>query len=185
MSEIRIASRYAKSLLELAEEKGLVEEIFKDMDLFSNVIENNREFLLVLKNPIISSDKKLAILKALFENKVNSLSMSFFSLITKKNREVYLPEVAEQFISQYNEYIGNIAATVTTTFPLTDDLRVQFKNIIRQYTGKEAHLKEYVNPNLIGGFVLKMGDRQLDESIRSKLEELKTNLIEKSYIRAF
>jgi F-type H+-transporting ATPase subunit delta len=183
MSEIRVASRYAKSLLELAQEKNILEDVYQDMELFSKTVNDNRELLLVLKNPIIHADKKLAILTALFQKRVSNITMIFFELVIKKNRERYLTEVADQFVAQYNDIKGNIPATVTTTFPLNDGLRTQFRTLIKEATGKDAHLKEEINPDIIGGFVLKMGDKQVDESIRAKIEELKANLIDKSYIK--
>ena len=91
MSEYRIASRYAKSLLELAEEKNLVEEVHRDMELFSKVCKENKAFVRVMKAPIINHAKKLGILNQLFGDKLNELSMSMFQIITRKNREKVLP----------------------------------------------------------------------------------------------
>lgn len=185
MSEIRIASRYAKSLIELSEEKGILEDVFKDMQLFSQVVQENKQFHLLLKNPIVHADKKQAIIKALFGKRFNKVTMTFFDLIIRKSREAYLLQVAEQFISQYNEKKGNISATVITSIPLSDDLRKQFRQIIKQATGKEVDLKEMVKEDIIGGFILKMGDKQVDESLKTKLEALKHQLTDKSYIKTY
>lgn len=172
MSDRRVASRYAKSLIELAEEKGILEEINRDMQLFLEVCEENRLFKLALKNPIIKNDKKLSVLKSIFEKKTNKLTILFFELISRKNRESILPEVAEEFHKQYNLLKGVVAAQVVTPFPLNDALRAEFRNLVKSRFNKEAELSESVDESLIGGFVLTVGDKQLNESLISKLREL-------------
>lgn len=173
MSDRRVASRYATSLIELAEEKGILEEVNNDMKLFLDVCDENRDFKLAIKNPIIKPDKKLSILKKVFQNKVSKLTSLFFDLVSKKNRESVLPEVAEEFHKQYNIKKGIIAATVVTPFPLDTELRTKFKKVVLEIFGKEAELTESIDESLIGGFVLTVGDKQINESLSSKLKELK------------
>ena len=132
MSEYRIASRYAKSLLDLAVERKVLEEVNKDMQLLKGVADDNRGLVLMLKSPIITHDKKLAVLTKVFKGKVNEMTMSFFTILTKKHREAYLIAVAEEFHHQYNTHKGIEEATITTTFPLTEAL----KKRIRQCGGE-------------------------------------------------
>ncbi len=87
MSEFRIASRYAKSLLGLASEQGKLEEVNKDMLLFSEVVSENRDFKLFLKNPVVAHDKKLTVLNQVFTGKVNDLTLAIFKILVKKQRE--------------------------------------------------------------------------------------------------
>ena len=173
MSEYRVASRYAKSLTTLAQEKGILDEIHQDMLSFLNICKENREFVLMLKNPIISNDKKSGILKTLFEGKVHQMTMSFFGIITQKNREMLLPLIAEEFHQQYNAIRGIRMAEVTTVFPLDESLRNEFKNLIASYTGAtKVELEEIVDEDLIGGYLLKLEGKQVDESLKGKLKEL-------------
>lgn len=183
MSDIRVASRYAKSLLELSVEKGLLEDIHKDMRLFSRTVKESREFELLMKNPVVTPSKKLSIIKRIFEGKVNNLTIQFFEIITRKSRESFLPLIASEFQNQYNAHKGIQRAEVTTTFPLTDSLRQEFLTIIRRATGKEIELKEKVDPSILGGFILKIGDRQIDDSLSSKLKELRYKMIDDSYVK--
>lgn len=185
MSDFRVASRYAKSLLDLAEEKGVLEEVHQDMLLFASTLEESRDFFNMLKNPIIKHDKKLKILKAIFSGKVHPMTISIFEIISRKNRESFLPGIATEFHHQYNIFKKVEEARVTTTFPLTDDIRLQFKQIVKQITGKSVELKEEVNPELIGGFILKIGDRQIDDSISSQLKELKLEFSQNPFIKEF
>src|SRR5688572_7171171 len=114
MADSRAASRYVKSLLGLAVERNVLDEVHQDMLLFSKVVEDNREFELLLKNPIVKHDKKRDILERLFKGKVNPLTLAIFDIITKKNREPILPAIAREFHNSYNEYKGIGKAVVTT-----------------------------------------------------------------------
>lgn len=185
MSDLRAAYRYAKSLISLAEERGVLETVHNDMVLFSNVVDENKEFPRILKNPIINHEKKLNILRAIFKNKVHSLTLAIFEIITRKNREAILPQIARSFHHQYNVIKGIEEAKVTTTFPLDDKTRDQFKNIVRLETGKDVELKEEVNESLIGGYILKIGGSQIDESINSKLKELRLQFSRNPYIKEY
>ncbi|WP_017730360.1 ATP synthase F1 subunit delta [Nafulsella turpanensis] len=185
MSEIRVASRYAKSLIELAKEKGVLEEVHNDMQLFSQTVESNRDLYLMLKNPIMGNDKKYAVLKAIFGDKVTEMTNAFFKIVSRKNREENLPAVAKEFHARYNIEKGIVAAEVTTTFPLTDEMRKEFRAIVEKISGKKAELSEKVDKSLIGGYVLKVGDRQIDESIQSRLVDLKSKFSHNPYIKEF
>lgn len=185
MSEYRIASRYAKSLLELAVEKGKLEEVNADMKLLSELTSENRDFTLMLQSPVVRHDKKLAILNNVFKGKVDDMSLSIFTLLTKKHREGYLPQIAEEFHHLYNAEKGIQEATVTTTFALDDKTRAEFEKVVKSITNKEVELTEVVNESLIGGFVLKIGDRQIDDSVSSRLRALKVDFLKNHYQKAY
>lgn len=185
MSEYRIASRYAKSLLELAVEKDQLEEVNKDMGMLAALCQENRELTLMLKSPIVTHDKKLAILNKLFSGKVNDMSLSIFTILTKKHREAYLPQIAEEFHHLYNVHKGIEEATVTTTFPLDDKTKAEFEKVVQSISKKEVELTEVVDESLIGGFVLKIGDRQIDDSVSSRLKALRVDLSKNHYQKAF
>ncbi len=185
MSEFRIASRYAKSLLELASEQGKLEEVNKDMLLFSEVISENRDFQLFLKSPVVAHDKKLAVLSQVFTGKVNDLTLAIFRILVKKQREAYLSAIATEFHHQYNAKTGIEEATVTTTFPIDNELRNEFKAVVKKISGKEVELTEKIDENLIGGFILKVGDRQIDDSINSRLKALKLKFSQNPYVKEF
>lgn len=184
MADSRAASRYVKSLLGLAVEKNVLEDVHRDMLLFSDVVSKSRAFELLLHNPIIKHDKKLEIMKKIFQGKVHGLSMAFFEIITRKNREPILVSIAREFHNAYNEYKGIGKATVTTAVPLDPKLRGEFEELVREYSDKkQIELIEKVNTDLIGGFVLDVGHRQVDASIRSKMKALKLNFSQNPYIK--
>ena len=185
MTDVRVASRYAKSLIELAIERNALEEIYKDMQLFSETCRSNRDFLLMLKNPIINHSKKKAILYKIFEGKVNESSMAIFDIITRKNREAILPSIAEEFISQYRFHKGIDKVVVTSSVPLTPELREKLISNIKERTGNKVDLTEKVDTDLIGGFILQIGDRMMDNSVKSKLKALEYEFTDETYTRDF
>jgi len=186
MSEFRVASRYAKSLLGLAHETGVLEEVHNDMLLLSKVCTENRDFGLMLKNPIIKHDKKRSILNAVFKGKVNKVTSAILDILTRKNRESVIPAIAIEFVNQYNIFKSIEVAQITTTFPLDQALRAEFEKIVAQISDKKSvQLEEKIDKDLIGGYVLRVGDRQIDDSIASKITELKLRFSHNPFIKEF
>lgn len=176
MADSIVAYRYAKSLFDLATEKKVVNEVNNDMISFKTICEENRQFLVVLGNPIVRHHTKLAILKKTFENNVHPVTFSIFNVLTKKNRENLIYSIAEEFDKLYNQQKGIQKVTITTVSPLTKEQKLEFTKIVGDATGKQIVLEEKVNPNLIGGYILSIGDTQIDTSVRKKLNELKLSL---------
>lgn len=173
MADIKAASRYVKSLLDLAVERNVVEEVHADMQAFEKVVNENRQLLIALRSPIIKHYKKKNILEALFGDRFNALTLSFFRIITQKNREKLLPMIATEFHNAYNRYKGIGKASVVSAVPLDSDLRGEVLSLARKMTGTEkVELREEVDPELIGGFVLNAGSQQIDSSIKHQLKIL-------------
>lgn len=174
MASARAAVRYVKSLLALADEQDQTDRVHKDLLMFSRVVKENRALMLALRNPIVKEDKKSNILHAIFGKKVSPLTLSFFDIICRKGREGILPQIAETFHLAYNAAHGIGQASITTAFPLDKKLRDEVSELAKKLCGeKKVELKEEVDEDLIGGFVLDVGDRQVDTSIRSSLNKLK------------
>lgn len=184
MADARVASRYVKSLLGLAVDQNALDAVHNDMRLFTSVCDSNRQFRLMLNNPIIKHDKKRDILEALFKGKVHNLTMAIFDIITKKNREPLLPAIASEFHHAYNDYKGVGQASVTTAVPLDNNLRSEIEQIVKKLSGKKTiEMEEKIDAEMIGGFVLNVGDRQVDASIKNKLKALKVRLAHNPYIK--
>jgi len=173
MSQSIVAHRYAKSLLDLAIEKNVVDQVQKDMHTFADTCKESRALVLAFQSPIIKHGDKLAILKKLFQAQFHPVSFSIFEIITKKNRERFLPDIASAFLRLYGDFKGIQQAEVSSSTALTEAQRNQIIDLVKQYTGKEVALVEKVDEQLIGGFVLRVGDQQIDDSIRRKLNDLK------------
>lgn len=182
MSEIRIASRYAKSLIELAQERGELEQVKEDMDMFAKVLDQSRDLKLLMRNPVVKSDKKLAVINAIFKGKVNDLTLVFFEIMARKSRESVLVFIAPEFTNQYNVYKGITTASVTTAVPLSEELRNELGQRLVAQTGQRVELEEKIDPTLIGGFVLRVGDQQIDSSVKYNLNKLRNKFKDNPYI---
>lgn len=186
MADLRVASRYVKSLLSLAIEKGAVEAVHNDMTLFSKTVEQSKDFALMLHSPIIKHEVKKTILTKIFESKVNPLTMAIIAILTQKNREPLLPSIAKEFHNAYNEYKGIGKATITTSVAMDAALRAEIEKMVKKISSKDkVELIEKVDADMIGGFILNVGDRQIDTSIKNKLKALKVKFSENPYIKEF
>jgi F-type H+-transporting ATPase subunit delta len=184
MADSRVASRYVKSLLGLAVEKDVLDKVHHDMILFSKVCDENRDFALMLRNPVIKHDTKRAILEKIFKGRVNNLTLAMFDIITRKNREPLLPAIASTFHLAYNEHKEIGGATVTTAILLDSKLRSEIEQIVKKLSDKrEVEIEEKIDADMIGGFVLNVGDRQIDASIKNKLKALKLKFSQNPYIK--
>ncbi len=175
MSELTVATRYAKSIIDLAEEQKSLEEIKKDMELFSQTVRANHELQAVLANPIIGHARKIRILEAIFGSKINKMTNSFFKIMVNKSRAGILYATSTEFINQYNIIKHISRAYVTSAAPLSEGNKKTIKAELEAATGGKIELHTKVDKELIGGFVLTIGDRQVDTSISSSLRRLQND----------
>ena len=185
MADSKVARRYAKSLLGLAAERNITDKVYADMQLISSACNANRELALLMKNPIVSTDKKDAVIKAVFENKVEEITMLFLGLMTRKGRESNLMIIAQEYINSYKESIGVKVAHVTTAAPLDAETREQILALISTTKGTKIELVETVKKELIGGFVLRIGDKQVDASIIRQIRDLERSFSENPYVKEY
>ncbi|MCU0318427.1 MAG: ATP synthase F1 subunit delta [Amoebophilaceae bacterium] len=178
----KVASRYAKALLQLAVEQGILERVHTDLLGFDRVCADNKGLAATLKNPTIQHDKKLTILKVIFQDNVHSLTLNFLAMITQKCRASLLPAIVRAFLTQYNQHQGIQIAHVTTTFPLTSRLILQLQEIARRISPcRHIVLDQYIDSTLIGGYVLQVGDKRVDQSLRRNLLTLQKNCVTEGY----
>jgi F-type H+-transporting ATPase subunit delta len=182
MAGNRAAIRYAKSVVELAKEKDQLDLVYGDMQVISNAIKTNREIQLLLNSPIIKVDKKQAILNKVFAAKIGELSSKLVDLLTRKGRESLLESIADQFVVQYRKLKGQVVANVTSAVPLTDSSRIKVLELIQKAVSGDIELVEDVNPDLIGGFVVRIDDKMIDASIAKKMNDLKKEMLGSSSI---
>lgn len=186
MADSRVASRYVKSLLGLAVEQKALDAVHADMQLISQTGRASRDFLLMLKSPIVRHEKKKEVLNKLFASRVHPLTMSIIEILTRKNREPLLPAIAAEFHNAYNEYKGIGKASITSAFALDAGLRSELEAMVKKLSNKtQVELDEKVDKDLIGGFILNVGDRQIDASIKSKLKSLKNKFSENPFVKEF
>lgn len=178
----RLAQRYAKSLIDLATELHQLDEVREDMLVLQSVL-NNRDFVLMLDSPIIKSDKKNKIIKAITGGKISKTTDVFLQLLCNKNRESNLPGVVSSFLMQYNTIKGLHNAKITTASPLGEELYNSFISKIKTSSSID-HLKleTVVDENIIGGFILEMEGKLIDASILRDLNDVKKQFANNDYI---
>ena len=183
MPNVRLAGRYAKSLLDLAIEQNQLDAVHADMKYFQAVCTQSHEFVNVLRSPIIKADQKNAIILAVIKDAVNNLSLSFIVLLVKKSRESALPEIATAFIEQYNALKGIHQVSLTTAVAISDELKKTFEQKIKEETQfKTVELTTHTNEDLIGGFVLSFDNNLIDASIRRDLLDIKKQFLSNDFI---
>jgi F-type H+-transporting ATPase subunit delta len=186
MSAGRIATRYAKSLLDLSIERGKLEDVLQDIKLLNTVIAMNRDFEVMLKSPIIHSDKKEGIINAVFTDKLNRISVEFLDILIRKRREAYLPEITRAFIAQYNSHHRITPLKITTAIELDEALKSQLVEKIKQTADIEnVELKAQVDEELLGGFVIQYEDKLYDASVLRNLKLMKKEFEKNTYVKKF
>jgi F-type H+-transporting ATPase subunit delta len=173
MSEVTVAIRYAKSLIDLSQEQKALEAVNKDMEFFLHTLKANPQLAAVLANPIIYHDKKVKILDSLFGGKVNKVTISFFNIMINKGRAEILQAAAHEFINQYDVIKNIVTATVVSATPLSEANKKTIIADIEKSTKGTVKLTAKVDPSLIGGFIITVGDKQIDTSIAGSLHKLK------------
>jgi len=181
----KVSNRYARSLFLLAHEKGLDESVYNDMKLVDSVCKSNRDFLLMLRSPIIKADKKQNILKAIFGDKINTLTAEFLIILTQKRRESYIGPIANAYIDQYLANKGIRRALLLTAYPIDEEMRQVAHELVFDNYGTRIELEERVEPKLIGGYIIRVGDMQADTSLSSKLRRLRRAFSENPFIKDF
>lgn len=186
MTESRVSHRYAKSLLDLALEKGQLEQVSEDMRVVLRTIRDSHDLSVLLRSPVVKTDKKQTILKAIFGGQIGVITTEFLDVITRKRREGELEAIAEAFVTQYRKHKQILTAVITTASGLDEKLRAQVLDIVKQSAGGKAiELVEKTDQSLIGGFVLRVGDKQVDASVMRQIRNLERNFSENPYIKEF
>lgn len=174
----KIARRYSNALYGDALATKKLEKISSDAAVILEAVNNSRELELFFKSQIIDKTKKEEIVKAIFGNKVDSLSVNFLLLLIERGREEYIKEILEDYQNLENQKNGVVKVEITTAVELSKDEKESLKEKIDGYTGLKSTAVYKLDRNLIGGFVVKISDVILDASIKRQLELLKKKLKE-------
>lgn len=169
----RVASRYAKSILDLAIERGKLEEVYNDMLYLQQLNKASREFLNLLRSPVVKPDAKIKAVNAVTAGKISDLTKTFTTLLINKTRESVLPEVITSFIQQYKQKKHINTVKLTTASPISDEVKNSIIAQVRKTSDMEIiELETVVDPEIIGGFVLQAGDKLIDASISYDLQTI-------------
>lgn len=176
MNESTISVRYARALFQTALEKKNLEKVNQDMILISEIckIPETKEFL---QSPIIVPSKKEAILHKIFEESVEPITLSLIDLVVKNGRETYLLAIAREFIHETKKHKGITDSILTTAVKVDEKLKKQITDLITRLFKTQVSLKENIDTDIIGGFILQVDDQYIDASIKNKLRKIRKELI--------
>ena len=181
----KVSNRYARSLFLLSHERGIEEAVYNDMKLIDSVCLSNRDFILMLRSPIIKADKKQQILKAIFGDKINLLTAEFLFILARKRRENYIGAIAHSYIDLYLANKGIRRALLLTAYPIDEEMRKIAHELVFDNYGTRIELKEEVDPALIGGYIIRVGDMQADTSLSTKIRRLRRAFAENPFVKDF
>tara|TARA_B100001758_G_C18342176_1_gene574941 strand:- start:78 stop:635 length:558 start_codon:yes stop_codon:yes gene_type:complete len=183
MKQARASIRYAKALLQLSNEQNNLELSFNDMKLLDKVCTQNREFSLLLKSPIVKTDQKIKIFNEIFATKMQRLCLDFVKIVIKKKRESLLSAISKIFIDLYKKEKNIVTAAVTTATPISPLLKEKIISYIKTRNNNKVELIEVVDNNIIGGAIIRIGDKELDTSIASDISELTQSFNKNLYLQ--
>lgn len=172
MAGERAAIRYAKAVLNLANDNNTAEVVNADMQLIVNTVAQSKDLKDMLYSPVIRSSVKKSALLEVFKN-ANQATVNLIDVLIANKRTSLLPAVASSFVTLFEKQKGNQIAEVTTAVPLSGDLEAKVLAKVKALTGKEAAIKNIVDENILGGFILRVGDTQYNASISNQLSKLK------------
>jgi F-type H+-transporting ATPase subunit delta len=176
MRGTRAALRYAKAMLSYAQESKAAVAVANDMYSLISLLQDNNEVQTMLENPILPVAEKEAVLKELF-SQASPETFKLFSLLAAKNRLATLAVTGEQYVRLYAQTQGEVTAIVTTAIGLTPSLKQAVLEKAKGLTKENVQLENKIDPGIIGGFILKIGDLQYDASVSHQLKSIKTTLI--------
>jgi F-type H+-transporting ATPase subunit delta len=175
MTGSRAAIRYAKAILEMAQASGTAPQVNEDMALIASTIHSNGELSGFIGSPTIKANVKEAALKEVFAGTQN-ITQGLFQLLHENKRFDILAQIAAEYKIQFDVMNGVEVATVTTAFPITPELEAKVLSKVKEFSDKKITLKNIVDPAIIGGFILRIGDKQFNASIANRLTTLKREL---------
>jgi F-type H+-transporting ATPase subunit delta len=183
MRNPRLAGRYAKSLRDLANERNELEAVYNDMLFLQSLCNQSREVVTLLRSPVITPDKKLAVLNALTNGRIGESTNAFIRLLVNKAREESLPEIITAFIAQYKKQKDIHVIKLTTALPASEELKKEIIDKVKSQTKMQhIELKTEVQPDIIGGFLLEIGDTLVDASISYDLKAIRSQFLNNDFI---
>ncbi|TDQ28556.1 ATP synthase F1 subunit delta [Tenacibaculum caenipelagi] len=182
MKEARPALRYAKAVLNLAKDTGSESLVNDNMKLIVDTIAGSDDLKTMLKSPVIKAADKRKVLNALFDDKVDNIVKGLFNLLGENKRMLMLDSIARQYSIIYDYYKSMQVAKVTTAVTLTKEIEDKIQAKIVALTGNNASIENIVNPDILGGFILRVGDMQYDASISNQFNKLRREFDNSHYI---
>ena len=176
MNDSKISVRYSRAIFQSALEKKILDNVYQDMIFISEICKNpeTKEFL---QSPVIFPSKKIAIFHKMLEGNIEKITLSLIDIIVKNGRESFIPAIARVFIHETKKFRGITESVLTTAVKVDDNVKKQITDLISDVFKTNVELKENIDPEIIGGFILQIDDNYIDASIKNKLRKIKKELM--------
>lgn len=169
----KVAKRYAQGLLDFTQESGSTASVFGEMQDIVKTIENSKELQNFFASPIIEAKKKATVASEIFKS-FSPVTKNLIQLVIKQGRESQLQNIAQEFINKVEDINGVQRITITSATQLSSE---NLDNILKSTNlvnhNNKFDIKTIINPEILGGYILRVGDQQVDTSVRTKLNQLK------------
>lgn len=167
---------YADALFELAVEDNALDTVAEEIEAVSGIMKENADFLKLLSAPTVSDEDKKSMLSKAFEGKISDVVFNFINVLCDNGRIKYLIAISQQFKEMYNEKNGILEVTVTTTIPLSENLRKKLILKLEKISSKKIRLVEKIDTSIMGGIVLKYNNTQIDASVKKRLDTMRQQI---------
>jgi F-type H+-transporting ATPase subunit delta len=181
MKGTKLAARYAKALFDFAHEKGEIEKVSKDILFINDVFHIYKDLRTTINCPVVRVDKKINIISTIFKSEISEISFRYLQLILRKKREVQITTICEEFVKLYKKYKNIITLNIYSPFTLDEKTLDNVKQKIKAFTQAEVEVITHIKRGLIGGLAFKFNDYYMDLSVKKQLDNIKKELVDKSY----
>ena len=173
-----LAREYGMALYQLAEEEQLDQQILEEFSVLAGQFEENPEYLELLSTPALQKSQRLQIADETFRGRIHVYLLDFIKILIQREAAQQLPQCWRQYEKLYNQRHNIERATAVTAVPLSPQLRDKLLEKLEQISGKTILLENRVDPAVIGGVSIQMDGKELDDSLKSRLETLRGNLLQ-------
>ena len=177
MNESKISVRYAKALFQLGKEKNVLDTVVADMKLVDELCNTVKDFWLMVESPVIKTTQKRKTVKSVLENQIDAISLNFLDLVFQNRREIFIKDMVRNFLDLCRKDQGVVSAKLTTAVTLDEAGKSKLSEMLKKAFDSKIELEEVLDKDIIGGFVLRVDDKELDASVSNQLNQIKRALV--------
>lgn len=177
MNESKISVRYAKALFELGKEKNMIETFISDIKIIDDLVKESSYFWLMIESPVVKTLQKREVVKQIFSGKIDEMVLNFLDLVLKNRREIYIKDISRNFLALCRKDMGILSAILTSASKVEDASKQKISDLLEKSFNSKIELTEVIDEDIIGGFVIRVEDQQLDASVANQLNQIKRELL--------
>lgn len=177
MNESKISVRYAKALFQLGKEKNILDPLVADMKLVGELCNTVKDFWLMVESPVIKTSQKRKTVKLVLVDKLDAISLNFIDMVFENRREIFIKDMVRNFLDLCRKDKGILSAKLTTAGLIDEEGKTNLSEMLKKAFNSKIELEEVLDKDIIGGFILRVDDQELDASVSNQLNQIKRALI--------